>query len=142
MQDPVQDSPAAAGPAAPSSAAGSGANWERQTLERLAFAALEEQRAARRWKVRLRLLWLGFLVSLLVLWVREVEVPQVVSEPHTAVVEVRGEIDADAEANAPSLMAALQAAFADDGAKGVVLLINSPGGSQCRPAWCTMKSCA
>ena len=104
--------------------------WERETLEKLAFASLREQRAARRWKVALRLLWLAFLVTMVVWWMREVHTPQVTSSsPHTAVIEVRGEIAADAEANAPSLIAALQAAFDDPGAQGVVLLINSPGGS-------------
>lgn len=105
------------------------AHWERETLEKLAFASLREQRAARRWKVALRLLWLAFLVALVVWWMREVHAPQIASRPHTAVIEVRGEIAADAEANAPSLIAALQAAFQDEGAQGVVLLINSPGGS-------------
>jgi protease IV len=103
--------------------------WERETLEKLAFASLREQRAARRWKVALRLLWLGFFVTLVVLWMREVHTPQVTAGPHTAVIEVRGEISADAEANAPSLIASLQAAFEDPAARGVVLLINSPGGS-------------
>ena len=104
--------------------------WERETLEKLAFASLREQRAARRWKVALRLLWLAFLVTLVVLWLREVHTPQVTSSsPHTAVIEVRGEIADDAEANAPSIIASLQAAFDDPGAQGVILLINSPGGS-------------
>ncbi len=129
MQDPVQDSPAAAGPAAPSSAAGSGANWERQTLERLAFAALEEQRAARRWKVRLRLLWLGFLSVLLWLAYREMPDATATSTPHTAMIEIRGEISHDSEASAQLILSSLRSAFEDKGAKAVVLLINSPGGS-------------
>jgi protease-4 len=52
-----------------------------------------------------------------------------VSAPHTAVVEIKGEIASGAEASAESIVASLRAAFEDDGAKAVVLLINSPGGS-------------
>ena len=51
------------------------------------------------------------------------------SGPHTALVEIRGEIDSEAEANAENLVAALTSAFEDTGAQAVVLRINSPGGS-------------
>ena len=129
MQDPVQDSPAAPGPAASSPAPGAGAHWERQTLERLAFAVLEEQRAARRWKVRLRLLWLGFLSVLLWLAYREMPDTAATSMPHTAMIEIRGEISHDSEASAQLILSSLRSAFEDDGARAVVLLINSPGGS-------------
>ena len=54
---------------------------------------------------------------------------RVPSGPHTALVEVRGEIAADTEASAENLVAALKSAFEDDGAQAVVLRINSPGGS-------------
>ncbi len=127
MQDPIQDS-VGASPAAPSSAV-EGANWERQTLERLAFAALDEQRAARRWKVRLRLLWLGFLSVVLWLAYREMPDSAATSTPHTAMIEIRGEISHDTEASAQFILDSLRTAFEDKGAKAVVLLINSPGGS-------------
>ena len=48
---------------------------------------------------------------------------------HTALVEVRGEIAAGSEASAEVLVSALKNAFADKGARAVVLRINSPGGS-------------
>jgi protease IV len=51
------------------------------------------------------------------------------SVSHTAVVEIKGEIAAGADASAEFINAALKAAFEDEGAKAVVLLINSPGGS-------------
>ncbi|MEN9905129.1 MAG: hypothetical protein RLZZ555_1694 [Pseudomonadota bacterium] len=129
MQDPSSDSAAGSSPAASSPNAGSDSNWERQTLERLAFAALEEQRAARRWKVRLRLLWLAFLSVLLWLVYREMPDAQVPSSPHTAMIEIRGEISHDTEASAQFILGSLRSAFEDEGAKAVVLLINSPGGS-------------
>ena len=52
-----------------------------------------------------------------------------VSKPHTAVVEIKGEIASGGEASAELIVAAMRNAFEDKGAQAVVLLINSPGGS-------------
>ena len=38
-------------------------NWERATLEKLAFAALNEQKSTRRWKTFVRLAWLAFFIA-------------------------------------------------------------------------------
>jgi protease IV len=103
--------------------------WERATLEKLAFAALQEQRAARRWKVAIRLLWLALFVAVMWLAYRDMTPTTSVSRPHTALVEVRGEIGAEADANARAVMDSLRSAFEDSGAQAVVLLIDSPGGS-------------
>jgi protease-4 len=103
--------------------------WERATLEKLAFAALNEQKATRRWKTFVRLAWLAFFVFLVWFAMQRSASTTSVSTPHTAVVEIKGEIAAGAEASAESINAALRAAFEDEGAKAVVLLINSPGGS-------------
>lgn len=114
----------------PDKAAQTTPGWERETLEKLAFATLREQRAARRWKVFLRLAWLGFLVALVWLVYRDVApATNAVSTPHTALVEVRGEISSDSEASAQAIIGSLRSAFEDPGAQAVVLLINSPGGS-------------
>ena len=105
-------------------------NWERSTLEKLAFAALNEQKATRRWKTFVRLAWLLFFGALIWLVMhRGAPSTGSVSAPHTAVVEIKGEIADGADASAEFINAALKAAFEDDGAKAVVLLINSPGGS-------------
>lgn len=115
--------------AAPEAGGALPAGWERGTLEKLLFATLAEQRAARRWRTFVRLAWLGFF--LLLIWLlafRGAPAPDK-STAHTAVVEVKGEIAADTEANADFIVAAARAAFEDQGAQGVVLLINSPGGS-------------
>ena len=103
--------------------------WERKTLEKLAFASLNEQKASRRWKTFVRLSWLIFLIALVWLALHRGASPTSVSTPHTAVVEIKGEIAAGADASAEFVNAALQAAFEDEGSKAVVLLINSPGGS-------------
>jgi protease IV len=103
--------------------------WERATLEKLAFASLNEQKAARRWKTFVRLAWLVFLIALVWLALHRGTPTSDATVPHTAVVEIKGEIADGAEASAEFVNAALKAAFEDEGAKAVVLLINSPGGS-------------
>ena len=105
------------------------AGWERQTLERLAFAHLEEQRAARRWRNGIRLLWLGVVVAILWLSFSRSTGSTHVNQAHTAVVQIHGEIASEAEASADWIVGALRDAFGDEGSQAVVLLINSPGGS-------------
>ena len=106
-----------------------GPGWERATLEKLAFASLAEQRSARRWRNAIRLAWLGFFIALLWIGLNEGSGSKNVSAPHTAVVEIKGEIAFDTEASAELVLSAVRTAFEDAGAQGVVLLINSPGGS-------------
>jgi protease-4 len=103
--------------------------WERATLEKLAFATLNEQKATRRWKTFVRLAWLVFLIALVWFGLHRGTPVTDATTPHTAVVEIKGEIAAGADASAEFVNAALRAAFEDEGAKAVVLLINSPGGS-------------
>jgi protease-4 len=103
--------------------------WERATLEKLAFASLNEQKAARRWKTFVRLSWLAFFVFLVWLGMTRSAPSTATSTAHTAVVEVKGEIANGSDASAEFVIAALKTAFEDQGAKGIVLLINSPGGS-------------
>jgi protease-4 len=107
----------------------SGMGWERATLEKLAFASLTEQRLARRWRTFVRLAWLGFFVVLAWVGFSQGGAGQDVSTPHTAVIEIKGEIASGAEASAELVVSSLRAAFEDVGAQAVVLLINSPGGS-------------
>ena len=107
----------------------SASGWERDTLEKLAFATLNEQRSARRWRTFFRLAWLGLFVTLVWVGFSQGGVGQDVSTPHTAVIEIKGEIASGAEASADLIVSSLRAAFEDTGAQAVVLLINSPGGS-------------
>jgi protease IV len=108
--------------------------WERATLEKLAFAALNEQKATRRWKTFTRLAWLAFFVVLTWAFFKpssssNASMSGSNSSTHTAVVEIKGEIMSGGDASAEHVLAALKSAFEDDAAKGIVLLINSPGGS-------------
>ena len=131
--DPIEptlgSAPLAGTAPAPAKAAQQESGWERATLEKLAFAAIHEQKATRRWKTVVRLSWLAFFIALVWLALHRGSAPSSVTTPHTAVVEIRGEIAEGADASAEFVNSALRAAFEDEGARAVVLLINSPGGS-------------
>ena len=103
--------------------------WEREALERIALAAITEQRAARRWRIFFRFAFLAVL--LVIAWaILDISGARVESEGrHTALVSLDGEIGADTSANADDIVSALDYAFDDDGTAGVVLHIDSPGGS-------------
>ena len=98
-------------------------------LEELARDYLRQRRGERRWRLVFRLFWL--LVVALVLWSLLAQRAHVAtpSGPHTALIELRGEIASDTEASAENIVAGLKSAFEDSGAQAVVLRINSPGGS-------------
>ena len=125
---PPAPAPAPA-PAVAAPPAGLAAGWERASIEKLLFATLEEQRTQRRWRAFTRLAWLAFFVFLI--WTVSYRGTPTTDKaaPHTAVVEIKGEIGPESEASAEFIIAAAKAAFEDQGAQGVVLLINSPGGS-------------
>lgn len=95
----------------------------------LARAYLAQQKREKRWRWFWRLLWLGVALSVLFATWETVPSSHTPVSPHTALVEVRGEIASETEASADNLMTALRSAFEDAGAQAVVLRINSPGGS-------------
>ena len=131
-QFPPTDSPADTSSDQPNptpNTSGGAPGWERATLERLALAGIEEQRRSRRWRTFVRLAWLSFLVVLAWVLLSRSASPTSITTPHTAVVEIRGEIAAGTDAGAEAVNTAMRAAFEDEGARAVVLLINSPGGS-------------
>ena len=104
--------------------------WERDTLERLVFATLAEQRASRRWRIFFRFAWLALIVALFWTGAHKGGMGGASpSQPHTAVVAIKGEIADGADASAEWVVTALRAAFEDEGSQAVVLQINSPGGS-------------
>jgi protease-4 len=106
------------------------AQWERRLLEKIALESLKESRSKRRWGIFFKLAGLACLVVFLFLVVDWGAVEK--SSPdgrHTALVNVRGTIDVGGDASAEKINAALQSAFEDKGTAGVILRINSPGGS-------------
>jgi protease-4 len=132
MNSQDEGAPAGAPTAAPASAPAAlpqlSARLE-SALELAARELLRDRRSERRWRIFFRLVWLA--LALAVAWglLSQRMAMTAPSGPHTALVEIRGEIDSNAEANAESLVAALTSAFEDTGAQAVVLRINSPGGS-------------
>ncbi|MDD5330122.1 MAG: S49 family peptidase [Sulfuricella sp.] len=105
-------------------------SWERQTLEKLALSALQEQRRARQWTIFFRMLTFTFLFIVLFAvmgWFNKGEAP--LAGKHTALVELRGVIAAGGETDADRVIGGLREAFKDKGTQGIILLIDSPGGS-------------
>ncbi len=104
--------------------------WERDVLRELALSAVREKRAARRWSIFFRLLSFAMIAFVLAIWSGLWNPMQTAGTGrHTALVDVDGVIEAKGEASAEAIAAGLQAAFADVNTAGVILRINSPGGS-------------
>lgn len=107
--------------------------WERKLVEKLAFEAIREQRRTRRWGIFFKLLILGYLIALLALAHINVsdlaETTASTSKNHTAIIDIAGVIADDADASADNVVTGLRDAFKDEHTKGVILRINSPGGS-------------
>jgi len=107
-----------------------GDNWERQALEKVALAAIQEQRRARHWSIFFKLLLFIYLFALLFIalgWTGKKDSTS--SGKHTAMVELRGVISPESAASADNIVSGLQEAFKDKRTQGVILRINSPGGS-------------
>ena len=103
--------------------------WERELLEKIAMTTLQEQKAKRRWGIFFKLAALAYFVAVLVLVVDWEGTEKLAESKHTALVSLRGTIDAGGESSADKINGALQSAFEDKGTAGVILRINSPGGS-------------
>ena len=104
--------------------------WEKQTLEKLVFSSVNEQRKTRRWGIFFKSLTFLYLFILLFIglgWFRDNGVAM--SDKHTAIVELRGEISANSVSSADNVNEGLKNAFKDKNTQGVILRINSPGGS-------------
>lgn len=103
--------------------------WERQLLEKIALESLRELRAKRRWGIFFKLAGLAYLVAVLALVVDWGASEKLVDSKHTALINVRGTIEANGDSSAEKINGALQSAFEDKGTAGIILRINSPGGS-------------
>jgi protease IV len=104
--------------------------WERKLLEKLASEALVEQRRKRRWGIFFKLIGLAYVGILLAsLLGFATGGPSLEVTRHTALVDLEGVISSDSLASADRINAGLRAAFESEGSVGVVLRINSPGGS-------------
>ena len=103
--------------------------WQRDTIEKLAISALSEQKKARRWGILFKSLLFIYLFILLFYALGFLGASKKSSTSHTALIEISGVIEAGGEVNADSVMTSLHDAYDNKGTKGIILRINSPGGS-------------
>lgn len=105
-------------------------NWEREVLEKLAFQSLKEQRRNRFWSVffkSLTFVWLFLMMFYMFDWIGGTSGRS--AEDHTALIDIQGEIGAQDQVNADTVISSLHDAYDNKHTKGVILRINSPGGS-------------
>ncbi len=106
------------------------AGWEQSLLERVVTDSLREQRRSRRWGIFFKLLTFAYLFVLVgALWQDKFIDRLTPTEKHTAVIDIKGVIAAGSQAGAQDVIEALDKAYEDKNTKGVILRINSPGGS-------------
>lgn len=104
-------------------------NWEKKLVIKLAESSLHEQKKTRRWGIFFKGLTFAYLITLLVMFVDSDISTTKLSSKHTALVNLTGMI-ADGElASADNIVTALRSAFEDKNTVGVILRINSPGGT-------------
>ena len=135
--EPLPSTPPASPPASPPNSpslptppnSDTGREWERDLLNRLAFASLVEQRRARRWNIAFKFAIAAYLVFILLASMSFDFFSSASGGPHTALIDLRGVISDESDASADRMVGGLRAAFEDSDTAGVILRINSPGGS-------------
>ena len=104
-------------------------SWERKVVTQLAEASIKEQRRSRRWGILFKLLTFAYIGAILYMY-GDISLSNVdLNEKHTALVELNGVIADKEEASADKVITALRDAFDNEKSAGVILRINSPGGS-------------
>lgn len=103
--------------------------WQRDVIEKLASSALAEQKTARRWSTFFKGLTFAYLLVVLLLALGIFSGTKKKFDAHTALINISGVIEAGGEVNADAVMTSLHDAYDNDGTKGIILRINSPGGS-------------
>ncbi|MCG6936651.1 MAG: S49 family peptidase [Gammaproteobacteria bacterium] len=104
-------------------------SWEKEMLTQLAESSLKEQRRSRRWGIFFKLLTFIYIAVILYMYGDASLTKVSLNEKHTALVEVNGVIADNEEASADKIVTALRDAFDNKNTAGVILRINSPGGS-------------
>lgn len=103
--------------------------WAKQVLEKLAQSSLAEQKTARRWSTFFKSLIFIYLFAVLLMalgWLGGTKAP---SKSHTALIEISGVIQPGGDVHADAVIGSLRDAYESKGTKGIILRINSPGGS-------------
>lgn len=106
-----------------------GKAWQQSVLEKLATSALREQTIARRWNIFFKALMFIYLFVLIFYGFGLIGAGKHVSGNHTAMIDIVGVIEAGGDVNADAVISSLEQAYEDKGTKGIILRINSPGGS-------------
>lgn len=104
---------------------------EWKLIEKMVSSAQDEQRKSRRWSIFFKLVTLGYLFVALMVFgaARWSSTGPSATKPHTALIDINGIIMSDSEASADKLVSGIREAFKAEHAKGIVLRVNSPGGS-------------
>jgi len=108
---------------------GTDGKWQRDVIEKLATSALAEQKTARRWSTLFKGLTFAYLFVVLLMALGVMHDGKKSFEAHTALIDISGVIEAGGEVNADAVMNSLHEAYESKGTKGIILRINSPGGS-------------
>lgn len=108
---------------------GQSSDWQQDLINRLAFAAVREQKRARRWGIFFKLLTFAYITAILYIYTADTDLDMVSPEKHTALVELKGIIAPGKDASADNVVSGLREAFKNENTAGVILRINSPGGS-------------
>ncbi|MCF7985485.1 MAG: S49 family peptidase [Thiohalocapsa sp.] len=104
--------------------------WERALINKMAGEFLREQRRSRRWATVFKFGILLYLLLLVAAYYADGLGDKLTgADEHTALIEVEGIIAPDSDASADRIVTALRKAFEAEKAKGIILRINSPGGS-------------
>ncbi len=110
--------------------------WERGLIEKILLETLKEQRRARRWSLVLKLALLAYLA--VALWMAAAPFSDQRlggSAAHTAVIDITGLISEGGKTNAESIIKGMKAAVEDQQTKGIILKMNSPGGTPVQAAY-------
>ena len=104
-------------------------DWEKKLVTRLAESSLREQRRARRWGIFFKTLTFAYLIALLVMFADSSVTTSKLKSKHTALIDLNGVIMDGEEASSDNIVTALRSAFEDNNTVGVIVRINSPGGT-------------
>ncbi len=104
-------------------------SWEREVVTQLAEASLKEQRRSRRWGIIFKLLTFAYIGAIIYLYGNVSLTQAELNDKHTALIDLTGVIADTEKANADNIVTALRAAFDNENSAGIILRINSPGGS-------------
>ena len=104
--------------------------FTQELVNRIAWEAIAEQRRARRWGIFFKLLFAFYIIVITFMYYPfDITESPIGGKKHTALVDIEGVIATDTEANADYIAGGLRAAFENKNTAGVILRINSPGGS-------------